>query len=437
MFLLSIKKILLLTIASFSAIILAVFLFLIFENPQRKTMMNQTYEMTLNLNDALTYEQAISDLYYMVNIIKERHHSTRRGLPRDFQDQLDYEIKHMPTTPSVIDLLRASSRLMHTLNDAHSFVGIVFLEHKALDLNIDVDFEGNISIWIDESYKQVTKINDVSIDAIYENASTMFSYENPYYLAHRLSQRLKYAAFLYMFGTRYDEDKAVFTYIDQDDEQTIDVYYTEDSKQDTLPPYRYEIMKEENYAIFELNHMIYDQDYLNFLETFFLDVKHNEIENIIIDLRENGGGASKCANAFISYLDINGYINYGSEIRHRFINLSYQPKQVKINENHNLSFKGNLYALTSRKTFSSAAMFATLLNDNNLAYLIGEPIGNEPSMYGDMLNYQMPYSKLGFSTTYKRFIRPNQVMHEHTIYPNHVVIAQEALEVAIAFINAT
>jgi hypothetical protein len=68
---------------------------------------------------------------------------------------------------------------------------------------------------------------------------------------------------------------------------------------------------------------------------------------------------------------------------------------------------------------------------------IREPIGNKPSMYGDMLNYQMPYSKLGFSTTYKRFIRPNHELNEHTIYPNRLVYAHEALEVAIAYIKAT
>jgi hypothetical protein len=429
------KKIVLYKLIFLLLSFLSVITFLLIENPQRGTMINKQYQTSMFITDSISYDDAIEDLEFMFKIVKERHQSTRRNIPKSLIDQYEYEINKMPNEPLVVDLLKAASRIMNKLNDAHSFVGIVFPEEqKTLNTTFNVDFEGNIYINIDNSYKKVKKMNNIDAYLLYENAKQMFSYENPYFLAYRLSQRIRYAAFLYMLGTTYNDEKATITYLEDDQEITVDLFYSLETPTHNLKAYQKEFNIDDNYAIFELNNMIYDQAYISFLNNFFTEVKNNNIENIIIDLRENGGGNSKCANEFLSFLKINSYIGYGSIIRYRFLEISYRPKKVTFKNHHEVAFDGNLFVLTSRKTFSSAAMFTTLLHDNNLAYIIGEPIGNEPSMYGDMLNYQMPNSKLGFSTTYKYFIRPNQIKTDITIYPNFDVPAKLALDYAIDII---
>jgi C-terminal processing protease CtpA/Prc len=70
-------------------------------------------------------------------------------------------------------------------------------------------------------------------------------------------------------------------------------------------------------------------------------------------------------------------------------------------------FKDELYILTSAKTFSSGNWFAVIIKDNHLGTVIGEPTGNQPSSYGDILSFQMPNTGFRFTVSYKKWIRPD------------------------------
>jgi hypothetical protein len=50
--------------------------------------------------------------------------------------------------------------------------------------------------------------------------------------------------------------------------------------------------------------------------------------------------------------------------------------------------------------------WALLVKDNELGMIIGEPTGNQPSCYGDVLHFQMPNTGFDFSVSYKKFLRP-------------------------------
>lgn len=83
------------------------------------------------------------------------------------------------------------------------------------------------------------------------------------------------------------------------------------------------------------------------------------------------------------------------------------PSATKNDRYDDLMYNGSVYVLTGRGTFSSAMWFAVVLRDNNLCRVIGQPPGNRPSAYGDVLVFQMPNSKVVFTLTYKQFTRPD------------------------------
>ncbi|KUP24309.1 S41 family peptidase [Paenibacillus sp. DMB5] len=64
-------------------------------------------------------------------------------------------------------------------------------------------------------------------------------------------------------------------------------------------------------------------------------------------------------------------------------------------------YKGKPYLLTSPQTFSSANMFAVIVQDNGLGQIIGEATGNQPSSYGDILTFQLPASGIHFQVSFK------------------------------------
>ncbi|HHD92455.1 MAG TPA: peptidase S41, partial [Candidatus Portnoybacteria bacterium] len=62
-------------------------------------------------------------------------------------------------------------------------------------------------------------------------------------------------------------------------------------------------------------------------------------------------------------------------------------------ENKKNRFKGNVYVLTSKETYSSAADFAQAIKAYKLGKIIGEKTGGWIVCYGDIVEDQLPNSK--------------------------------------------
>ncbi|PRX57494.1 S41 family peptidase [Flagellimonas meridianipacifica] len=105
-------------------------------------------------------------------------------------------------------------------------------------------------------------------------------------------------------------------------------------------------------------------------------VNENQIEQVVIDLRNNGGG-DFFVGTFLAY-----YLNLADSI----------------------DFKSGVYLLTDRVTFSAgtsnASQFRQILN----AKIVGEPTGSNPTGYQDMGQFTLPNSKL-IITYSKRLFR--------------------------------
>lgn len=54
----------------------------------------------------------------------------------------------------------------------------------------------------------------------------------------------------------------------------------------------------------------------------------------------------------------------------------------------------------------------------NEVTIVGEPTGGKPSSYGNVIRFKMPNSKIKFSLSTKKFIRPNENIDEDSLYPD-------------------
>jgi C-terminal processing protease CtpA/Prc len=85
-------------------------------------------------------------------------------------------------------------------------------------------------------------------------------------------------------------------------------------------------------------------------------------------------------------------------------------------------FNGDLYLLVGPNTFSSANMFAAVIQDNRIGAIIGEPTGNQPTCYGEPLSFTMPVTGIRFRISHKQFFRPDvRRDDEDCIYPDFEV----------------
>ena len=153
----------------------------------------------------------------------------------------------------------------------------------------------------------------------------------------------------------------------------------------------------------------------------FDDMENKGVENLIIDLRHNGGGNSAMGKQLIYFLDIdkklNGFSTYPyweynkkdslKRKHYPFFGSVEDENSIFYLEKPDKRFKGKIYILTGQDTFSSAVDFTTLMQDNGLATIVGEPTGGRTSSFGDLVMVKTPNTESILSHSWKFFQRPD------------------------------
>lgn len=106
-------------------------------------------------------------------------------------------------------------------------------------------------------------------------------------------------------------------------------------------------------------------------------IDEHQVEVLIVDLRDNGGGNSMVFNPFVKETKKRDWINQ----------------------------KENLYVILGRRTFSSAVLNSMELKKNINATLIGEPTAGKPNHYGEVKSLYLANVDLSvyyFSNYFKR-----------------------------------
>ena len=140
----------------------------------------------------------------------------------------------------------------------------------------------------------------------------------------------------------------------------------------------------------------------------FTQLYDKQINNLIIDLRNNSGGRNEFADHMVPFLM--------KELRNnRFLKktISWEGKEriYRLPKKSKVSFRGRIYALVNGKTFSSASSLARFLKEYGNAIVIGSETGTR---------YE------GFAAGSKKYIRlPNSqiqigIPRYHILYPKSI-----------------
>jgi len=398
-----------------------------FMHPYRGTVNNSGFADSLPLDTVLTGEQAREDLFFMMECLESRHPAwleEESEIPQLVQAQFDKELEAIGEETTVLELYQAASRITSVMRDGHTWV-----RWRGEDKYVD-----DVTQFTD-SENTVIAINGEPLVDIYNRFLGLFQYELEPYARATFANVLIRENYLRLMGVD-TADGVTFTF-ESENGQQFDEHYTfvpaeeikgNDSNADEDYKWvSYEIDAENSVAIFTLNECIYNDEYCAVVEEFFGEVEKNNVENIVVDLRENGGGNSMVADEFLRYLDIDQYNGWGSDIRFGWYVLRNRDIVCK-NDRTGTDFDGKVYVLTATETFSAAMDFAMLIGDNDIGVIVGEASGNRPDAYGDCLYFQMPNSKLGMSVSYKRWYRIDQDKVWQPLEPDYYVYAEEALD---------
>ena len=387
------------------------------------------FEPTLPLESEISKEQAIKDLKYVFDTVSANHPAllTDGNAENKFNDSYVKLRRELMSKDSVTitELWDKSAELVCTLDDAHTIVTVHGTEYVSGGDEISEAYESGTLVSID----------GISADSMKEHFKNVFPYEPQvsFYADYMFGVALEYGSWLTLLGA--DVSDGIDVVFSGNNETKHFDMTDEPPERKQLELCSYKIDKENSLGIFTLNRCEMSQEYTDRLSEFFSVVRDNNIGNIAVDLRSNGGGTTEVINEFLRYINISDYKLFGgTDIRIGGNLISYRD-EITPNKPVDNAFDGRVYVLTSQYTFSSAMDFATVIQDNGIGKVIGEIPGNMPTAYGDKRGFQLPESKLVLSVSYKKFYRVDINKSEEPLIPDCTVNADEALEKLVEYIK--
>lgn len=413
-----------LILAAILIIILGVYYFI---SPEKGTAAQITNSEALDTT--FDKQAAIQDLQYITKQVKDKHVTTSNELTVLVQQQYDKEVENLPDNPTTLDIWRAGSRIVAPLHDSYtrlSYVGGVDTELSGGFIKND-----NGLFYIDQDGKtyHVTKLGGLTPDELYNNFIAAFSYDNGNYALNNFHSYLKKPVTLSFLGAKVSDTSVDIETEENGKVDTKTLTFSEAAQKQTEDPFSYSIDEDKSLGILTINICSDSDEYKNTLKEFFTKVKDNNIKHVALDLRDNPGGNTDVIGQFMSYLNIDKYKQYNIQARYLNAVINMNSLYVSNNKDKNLAFSGDLYVLTATKTYDAAVKFAVTLRDNNLCKVIGMQPGSKPSTFGDMLQFQLPNSKLMFTTTYKFYERPDITKNgDETLVPDMLINSDKALD---------
>jgi len=228
--------------------------------------------------------------------------------------------------------------------------------------------------------------------------------------------------------------------------------------------YSLKLLSETKTAIIDFERFNDAKKFSVFIDSAFGQIKTNKIENLIIDIRNNGGGDSQIGDIFFQYISHVPYIQYLKD-KIKYSNLQKENYKMRFSmsqdsswlysinkpnglieeendsstmklQDNPLRFNGNVYLLTSISTFSSAACFAQCFKYYKMGKIIGEETGGWIIHYGDVINASLPNTKLNLTISHKLWYEIGAEENDfHGTIPDINVPSEKALDYTIELIK--
>ncbi len=218
-------------------------------------------------------------------------------------------------------------------------------------------------------------------------------------------------------------------------------------------------------AIVEFKSFDWD-GFTTFMDSAFTVIKEKHIQNLIVNLMDDGGGDSDVGDEFFQYILNQPFRQYDKvleknsellkeRLRQHLAEKNRQPDSAdlvllnRINGSYDtlfydnnpirenpLRFNGKIYLLVNLQTYSSAADFAQCFKYQKRGIIIGKETGGLVESYGDIVTAILPNTKLEMSISSKLYFDAGIKDNEwHGVIPDISVSDDEALTKAFEIIH--
>ncbi|MFC2098148.1 S41 family peptidase [Bacteroidota bacterium] len=392
-------------------------------------------------NQRFTPEQIREDIDFMFTKMEEVHPNLYYFMPEEsVQNEKEKLLADITAPIDRIELCKAFKPLVSRLNDGHTS-----LRWPQQEIMRYVQMGGKFfpaAVYIDDNQlfvkasqddilapdARILEINNIPVVDIIKEMRKYISGEKTMYKDTRIAYRFStYYWFLFQKGSRF---KVRFQSGNEEPQSVnlkglnayeVDQLSTGSSTKKQNFEYR---QLDERTSLIEFRSFSGREKFKEFLENSFKQIKETEIRNLIIDIRENGGGNSSLGDDLFNYITSKPYtqvdamlvklsddvLNDGwgnwlnkDTLEHYRGKVFTSPAYLKDPGSNKLRFKGDVYLLTGPRSFSSANMFASTFKCYEIGTIVGEETGGLTVSYGDVRNYLLPNTQIHFGCSFKQF----------------------------------
>lgn len=434
----------------------------------------------------LSRDEMRMDMDSLISFIEQVHPNPYANVSKKeiFRD-IEQSKKMLPDSANLIDFFSITTPIVAKLKDGHTQIKPPLDEYISLNpycfpFNPKISAVGKL--YISENQlglpqdAELISINSVLCKPIFQKLINSIDGESYNWRIQILMKSfyLRYGAF-YGFVPNYTIKykigaKTVTSIIAGSKYSDISISASKIQKKDNNKnkPYSFKLISENKTGIIDFNSFTGENGFPTFLDSIFSVIKQNKTENLIIDMRNNGGGNSGLGDELFQYISKVSFSQFGKVItKYSNIRRQYYEKNRKnfaylaslsdsafnaavyknpciditlgtldtLREN-SLRFTGNTYLLTSIRTFSSASDFAWCFKYFNMGKIVGEETGGFIVCFGDIITAPLPISNLELYISHREFYGYGATDKErHGIIPDYKVRENEALDFTLKLID--
>ncbi|MEA1981798.1 MAG: S41 family peptidase [candidate division Zixibacteria bacterium] len=437
------------------------------------TMINAQVMKNYEIKKSFIKDEIIEDIEFILNAVKDVHPNPFHSISKEELIQLkDSVINSLPDTLTRFEAFLAFRLVTAAYQEGHTNVNMYVVDKYIWQLKdifpikLDRYFEDKFRVEKNaysefdiETGDLILSINGISAKEIHD--ATVRYYGNiPSYSINSIISYfpfwLKMVNISPPFTIDYLRDgirrQELITGIDY-------IYYDTTYQNDhaNYSNYSYQVL-ENNIAYIDFSAFVDLAKFKVFVKETFQDIKNRNIDGLIIDIRNNGGGNSDLGYELIDHFTIKSYDLFGDtqwKVSKRYKDLIIEIDKIApgkffdMSEFHeyfqtkddtilyisasdtlhqpgpnNLRFFGPVCVLIGPKVFSSADAFTDAIKTFQLCTLIGEPLEVPANNYGDICKFLLPNTKFKFDTSVKYFLRLNGNKNDNTPIQPDIHISQ-------------
>lgn len=181
--------------------------------------------------------------------------------------------------------------------------------------------------------------------------------------------------------------------------------------------------------------------YEDFVQNAFEEIQKKQLSKLIIDVRGNTGGQTAAGTEIIQYLtdkelnqassvieklteDSNGFLGYKGDPG-EIIEIDVTDSNLVEPVQDNKRFKGEVIVLIDEMSYSATIVFATTIQDHNLAKLVGQPTGGNANQTGNLAPFYLPNTKLLILAPGRYITRVSGDTRKQSVQPDVLVTKNE------------